>query len=301
MSSSERIGAALQRSLRHLAPDARDEVMKCLSPEALEVMAAVIAIWVGAHFIGVGEAVDIILCVVGVFSLGMSVFEGIEHVWKFAQESYNADDEDDLEDAAQHFAKAVAILWIQAVLAVLFKNRPRSSRGGPRNVGTAPSQPGSALVAKPRLLPTRTMLAGEGGTYEWGDILISRFGTPDDRRLAAVHESVHRFLVPRLKILRAFRVRNRVQSYDRSALSKYLEEALAETIAQVSVNGFRATFRGVVFPVKERYVTLLKVDGQRLPFLPEVGGLVVGGFLVHGMKFQIWSTARPPRDASASP
>jgi hypothetical protein len=92
-----------------------------------------------------------------------------------------------------------------------------------------------------------------------------------------------------------------MQSYERSALSKYLEEALAETIAQVSVNGFRSTFRGVTFPVRGRYVTLLRVEGKRLPFLPEVGGLVVGGFWIHGMKFQIWSTARPPREESLQP
>lgn len=38
---------------------------------------------------------------------------------------------------------------------------------------------------------------------------------------------------------------------------KYLAEAIAETVAQVGVNGFRGVFKGICLPIRERYVTFL--------------------------------------------
>jgi hypothetical protein len=296
LSSSDKIGEALKRSLPLLAPEARDALKSVLTPEALAVMAAITVSWVAAHFVGVGEAIDIILCVIGVFAVGLAVFDGVDHIWKFASIAYTARNDADLDEAAKNFAQAVAILGVQAVLAILFKNRPRSYRGKPVNVGPPPGQAGSPFLAKPGLMSTRAMTAGEGATSAWGDIVISRLGTQTDRRLAAIHESVHRFLTPRLGVLRNVRVISRARSYSRSALSKFLEEAVAETVAQVSVNGFRSVFRGIYFPVQNRYVTLLRIDGRTRPFLPEAGGLVAGGFMLYGMIFEIWDTPRPPRE-----
>ena len=57
--------------------------------------------------------------------------------------------------------------------------------------------------------------------------------------------------------------------------------------AQVGVNGVRAGFQGVTFPVKFGYVTLLREvqRGHRVlrPFLPELGGLSVEGFIFGGL------------------
>lgn len=296
MSSSEKLAESLRRSLPHLGPGLREEVAKLLSPEALVVMVAVISAWVAAHFIGVGEAVDIILCVVGAFTIGLAVFDGVEEVWEFADGAFSARSSWDLDEAGKHFAKAVSILGVQAVLAILFKNRPRSYKGTAVELGAPPSAAGSFMVPKPGLTSTRSRSAGFGYTTAWGEIVISRLGSRADRRLAALHESVHRLLTPRLILLRSFRIRNRTTSYERSAFSKFLEEAVAETVAQVSVNGFRSVFRGISFPVAERYVSLLRTDGNLRPFLPEVGGLVAGGFLMGGMAFEIWDTPRPPQE-----
>lgn len=296
MSSSEKLAEALRRSLPHLGPGLRDEVAKLLSPEALAVMVAVISAWVAAHFIGVGEAVDIILCVVGAFTIGLAVFDGVEEVWKFAEGAFSARSEWDLDEAGKHFAKAVSILGVQAVLAILFKNRPRTYKGNPVEVGAAPRASGGLFAPKPGLTSSRQYGAGGGATDSWGQIVISRFGSRTDRRLAALHESVHRFLTPRLNILRSFRIRNRATSYERSAFSKYLEEMVAETFAQVSVNGFSAVFRGISFPIQGRYVTLMRIDRGPRPFLPEVGGLVAGGFSIGGMVFEIWDTPHAPKE-----
>jgi hypothetical protein len=94
------------------------------------------------------------------------------------------------------------------------------------------------------------------------------------------------------------RVANRSSSYTCSALSRYLEEALAETAAQVGVNGLRAGFQGVTFPVKSGCVTLLREVqvGQRIvrPFSPELGGLSVEAFIFGGIAYETWWTTSEP-------
>lgn len=45
-------------------------------------------------------------------------------------------------------------------------------------------------------------------------------------------------------------------AYENSALCRYLEEAHAETYAQVKVNGLSALPEGLSFPVAEEYVTV---------------------------------------------
>jgi hypothetical protein len=114
--------------------------------------------------------------------------------------------------------------------------------------------------------------AGEGGTDKFGNIWYSTAGTADDVNLAKFHERVHSFLSPKLLLLRNFRANLAVGAYHRIHLLKYLEEALAETVAQVKVYGFKGLPTGIRFPVARGYVTLtrLAVEGT-------IGAVVVGG------------------------
>lgn len=237
-SDAEKLGEAMRRSLPRLGPEAREEIEKLLTPEALAIIAGILVLWVASHFIGIGEIIDIILLAVGIFAIGLAIFDGIGELYEFATSALNACNHQDLDSAAGHFANAVAILGIQAVLAVLFRGARRTYRGGRVHVGRPPPRmPGRSYA--PSFHWTRGRPAGTGGTSMWGDIVVSRLGTAVDRRLVALHESVHRALTPKLYLLREFRVQNRASSYTRSALRQFLEEALAETVAQVGVYGFR--------------------------------------------------------------
>ena len=298
LSPADRIGSALQRSLPMLAPEARREIEKLIEPKTLAIVAGVLVAWVVSHFIGIGEIVDAILIGAGILAIGLSVFEGLDELYEFAKGALNASSPQDLDEAARHFFRAIAILGVQAVLAVLLKGAPKSFRGGRVNVGPPPPF-AQGPVSLPPLRSTRGLAAGAGKTDTWGGIVISRLGTTADRRLAALHENIHRLLTPRLNVLRNFRVASRSSSYSRSTLSKYLEEALAETVAQVGVNGLRSAFRGVSFPVREGYVTLLRevlVNGKKIrPFLPELGGVCAGGFIFGGIPFEYWWSPTPPK------
>jgi hypothetical protein len=290
----------MRRALPLLGPEARTQVERMISPESLGTVAAVLALWVGSHFIGLGEVVDIVLLVGGVAALGVAVFDGVEELFEFASLSLGAQSEADLEKFAQHFARAVGILGVQAVSGILFRGAPKTWSGGRINVGAPPKFVRGAF-SEPR---------GRWRLEKEGPASGVRSSSPDwaPQPIGAWRRCMRAFtalLTPKVNILRNFRVSGRAASYKRSALSKYLEEALAETVAQVGVNGWQSVFTGISFPVKNGYVTLLRraSAGQRTlyPVLPELAGLLAGGFILGGEACDIrFSTMQPPANLEAN-
>ena len=105
---------------------------------------------------------------------------------------------------------------------------------------------------------------------------ISPHGSPKDIALATAHESVHSFLSPKaLNGLREFRANLAMTAYEKSSLCRYLEEALAESYAQVAVNGIRALPEGLVFPLRGGYdLTIRRIAAEGA-----IGTILYGGAL----------------------
>lgn len=294
-SFENKLEEVFKRTLPKLGPEARDALAAIITPESLKIIAVVLAAWVLSHAFGVGEAIDIILAVVGIVAIGLSIFSGLEHIYEFASRTYKANSEQELDVAAKHLAKAIAILGITAVLAVLFRGRPTTGRGGKLNVGAPPPRtPG--IRYKPTITRTASRAAGEGSTSSWGDIRLSMLGSANDQKIVLLHELVHQFLTPKLYLLRNFRVENLAGSYVRSSLWRYIEEALAETVAQVGVNGIRSFFVGIRFPVKNGYVYLTRGGGFNPQMtggglVPEGAALIAAGSIA-GLSMKLWFSPR---------
>jgi hypothetical protein len=128
-------------------------------------------------------------------------------------------------------------------------------------------------VANPNLPP------GVGVTDKFGNITYSSSGSATDRALALFHETVHSVLSPRLNFLRGMRADFGMWGYQRSAFLKYLEEALAETYAQVRVNGMSGVLTGIRFPIVEGYVTLSRVLTEAAIGTVVYGGVVYGVYV----------------------
>lgn len=241
----------------------------------------------------------------------MGGFRGDYYLYDFASKTYRAKSSADLDVAADYFAKAVSILGIQAVLAVLFKGAkaPRTGKGAPLPVGNPPPRTPGARY-KPKAVQDPAVRAGNGWTSFWGDITVSTAGSATDRALVLIHEKVHQFLAPKLYILRSYRVQNRANSYVRSSLWRYLEEALAETVAQVGVNGFSQFFKGIRFPVENGYMFLFRGGGYDAAFrgsglVAEGAALLYNGSVL-GIAFELWfrnspAIIRPASSAGAAP
>lgn len=296
MTTAEKIGEAIRRSIPMLPAEAREEVKALLTPEALAIMAGVLVIWVVSHFFGVGEVADVILLVVGVVALGGVALQAAEELYNFASSAVNAKRDEDLDRAAKHFSEAVALIGIQAVMAILLKKAPKTFRkshnNAPpytlRNMPTPPRTPGK-LFYRPKTTADPTLPRGEGYTTAFGDIFYSSRGTPELQRIVRLHERVHQLLTPKLQFLREVRVVLSQNGYFKSYILRYLEEALAETVAQVGVNGFRHAVEGITFPVKNGYVTLA---GMRT----EAAGMLLGPVNVGGMVYRVYLSTFPPSE-----
>jgi hypothetical protein len=295
----KRLDETFRRALPRLGPEARDQFLQLINPTSLAIIAGVLVAWVASHAIGIGEIIDIIIAVVGIASIGFAVFSGLDHLYDFAVGAYQARTTDDLDVAADHLAKAITILGVQTVLAVLFRGAraPRTGSGGRLNLGPPPARtPG--LRYRPTIRRDPTLPAGEGSTSFWGNITVSTRGSATDQALVLLHEKVHQFLMPKLYILREYRASNRAGSYMRSSLWRYIEEALAETIAQVGVTGMRNFFVGIRFPVQSGYMFLRRGGGFDPQFtgsglLAEGAALLYNG-VVDGIAFELWFSPTPP-------
>jgi hypothetical protein len=280
MTATDKIGEALRRSLPLLPADARAEVEKLLEPATLAILAGTIAVWAGSHFFGIGEIVDVILLAVGAAFLGMAAWEAAKELISFAMDALNARTSADLDRAAGHFARAVSIIGINAVLAVLVHRGARAVRARPSktakpgliDIGPPPPKGKVTIVSDPTLPP------GEGATSAYGNIRVSSRGSPTDQALVLYHELVHSFLSPKLTPLRQFRASLRMSAYKRSALMRYLEEALAETYAQLRVNGISGLPTGIRFPVANGYITISQIYAE---------GAAIGTIVIGTMSFNV--------------
>ncbi|HKO50776.1 MAG TPA: hypothetical protein VJV79_23815 [Polyangiaceae bacterium] len=263
MDFNQRLTNVIERTLPKVGPEVRAQLAALVQPQALAVLTVVLAAWVGSHALGLGEIIDVIVAVLGVAALGWAVFQGIDELFEFAKGAYLGRSDAEFESAANHLAKAIGILGIQAVLAVLFRGAraPKTYQGKPVNVGPPPPISNGFRYA-PRIVEDATLPAGQGLTSYFGDNQVSSRGSASDRALALLHEKVHQFLAPKLAFLREYRANTLAKSYTRSSLWRYIEEALCETIAQVGVLGFKKFFVGVRFPVKNGYMFLTQGGGM---------------------------------------
>jgi hypothetical protein len=294
-----RLERMLTLALPKLGPEAGHQLKQMISPQSLAIMAGVLISWVVSHGFGVGEIIDVVILTVGVFAIGMAIFSGLDHLYNSVSGTYKATTERDLEKAADEFAKAISILGVQAVLAILFRKTPTTGRGGNYNLGAPPRTPGWRYKPTTKGDKSNSLRAGEGSTNPWGDITFSLKGSANDQKAARLHERIHQLLAPKLYVLRNFRVQNLTASYFRSSLWRYLEEALAETAAQIGVNGVRNIVEGLKFPVANGYVFLTRGGGfapamKGKGVVPESAALVSSGIIL-GMTFRLWfkADARP--------
>ena len=304
----DRLGEVIKRAAAKLAPEVGAQLLGLVSPQSLAIIAAFLVGWAAGHAFGVGELIDIIVVAAGVFSVGLAVFSGLDELFEFSRTAFEAKSDAELDVSAGHLAKAVAILGVTAVIAVLTKgatkNFPRGGRPFPAGA-EPPRTPG--ISYSPTTIRDPAVPPEGGSTSFWGNVKLSTSGRASEQEVARLHEAVHQFLAPKFYVLRRFRVENRINSYFNSSLYRYIEEALAETIGKVGVYGFSNTFEGIRFPVKNGYVSVTKGGGYSPAMAgkgirPEAASLVAAG-VVQGFGFQVWfkSGTPSPNDEQSKP
>lgn len=143
-------------------------------------------------------------------------------------------------------------------------------------VGSAPPPQARPKVTRPRTLPSGAL----GETDWWGNIAVTRNQSLTEQRVTLYHEWVHSVLSPRIAPLRALRARLRASAYWRSALLRYLEEAMAESYAQLRVYGLSNILTGIRFPIEGGYVSVSQLAAESVA----IGNIFIGGSL-----FQVYT------------
>ena len=116
-----KIAEAIRRAIELVPQGVGKQLAALLSPESAAVVAAVVILWAGSHFLGVGEIADVILVIVGYVAMGGVALEAGEKLVKFAVVAAGAKSNADLDVAARHLADAVSLVGVQVISALLLK------------------------------------------------------------------------------------------------------------------------------------------------------------------------------------
>jgi hypothetical protein len=124
------------------------------SPLNIGITGAVFAAWGASHLIGVGEAADIVLLIVGAATIGWQAVRAARDIWDFVGIAVHAQTLPDLDRAADHLARAVVAIGVAAFVALIMK-------AGGRLLGRAKVSAQAATAEGEALAGT----AGKGGAW----------------------------------------------------------------------------------------------------------------------------------------
>jgi hypothetical protein len=287
MSSGQRIGEAMKRSLPELLPEARREVEAMLTPASLTVITAGLVVWAGSHLFGAGEIMDVILLGFGVVAIGAGAVDGFSELAKFTVTAINAKSDPELTQAGKHLARAIDVLGITAVSAVLLRQSASKviARGTPKfrgmvKVGPPPPagiQPKVSFFSEPRLDGNGQLVNGSCSIY--GEIKIWLGNTLEQQYHHLMHEVGHRMFAPTFGPLREFRASLSMSGYLRSAWLMYLEEAIVEARAALITKGAGDALLAVNFPIKNGYVMISQLAEE---------GIAVSNIIIGSMRYVVF-------------
>lgn len=252
MTLEARLGVVFRKAAELLPGDLGRHLRALVSPEALPVMAAVIAIWAASHFIGVGEIADVSMLIGGWLTIGVGAVAGCRKLLSFALTTHSARSESDLDRAAHDLAEGVTILGVDVALGLLFRGRPKGTFSHSYKGPLPPMR--QALRVMPRAGPmhryefqvfyTRALPIGRGGTNARNVARIGRDWVQGSGSLAesvrgvrktAYHESVHLWLNRTFSMFGRPALYMRAGAYKKSYILRYLEEAAAEARSRLHV------------------------------------------------------------------
>lgn len=297
MPIAKRLEIVLRKAASLLPGDVGRRLLDLLSPTALAVMAGVVAIWAGSHFVGVGEVADVVLLAAGWLAIGGAAFDGGRKLVSFATGMASAKSGADLDRAAHDLADAVATLGIDVVLGLLLRGKPnttfreafRPEMSFPTNKQFASVMPkgGPSRMYEARIVFTKARDAGRGGTGAVDNVAkVGRGYYPEARsatdairdvRRTVHHERVHQRLTQGFSLLGRPALYMKMGAYKRSYILRYIKEAAAEAYGIAKTGGVRpGELTGMQFPLNNNYgITLAKMGHEAKGIL--LGPVVVGG------------------------
>ena len=120
LNNVEKLTEAVTRSASALPQEIASELLAIFTPATLATMVSVFAVYIAAHSVGIGQAMDIGMLIAGGIFFGLDAFTIFKDIAGFAN-AVNAETESDLDKAGQHLASAIAKIGVDAVMTLLTK------------------------------------------------------------------------------------------------------------------------------------------------------------------------------------
>lgn len=141
LSNTDKLGIALKSAVSALGPEIQHKAQELLAPANLAIMAGALAIWIGAQATPVGWVVDIGMVGLGVVALGAEALSVMRELHAFGMGVIEAQSEVDLIKAGRHLSKAVAIIGVDVVMAILLKKAVIKVKEVKARAGAEPGKP----------------------------------------------------------------------------------------------------------------------------------------------------------------
>ena len=120
LNSVEKLLLAVEASIYYLPSEVAEEIKAIFTPATLATMVGVFAVYLAAHATGIGQAMDIGMLVAGGIYFGLDAFAIFKDIAGFAG-AVNATTPEELVEAGEHLASAVAKIGVDAVMTLLSK------------------------------------------------------------------------------------------------------------------------------------------------------------------------------------
>lgn len=115
----ERIYEAAVRGRGKLVPSVASQLAELFEPETLFALCVLVALWAAAQLTPAGPFADVALLVFSGFGVIKQLFAAGQDLYAWVTRASDAQSEDDLDAAAEHFAKAIATVGVEVLLAVI--------------------------------------------------------------------------------------------------------------------------------------------------------------------------------------
>ncbi|NSZ17490.1 hypothetical protein [Agrobacterium vitis] len=293
LSLQAKLEIVLRKAAALLPADIGNRLLALVTPTSLAIMAGVVLIWAGSHFVGVGEIADVILLAAGWLMIGTAAVQGGEKLLDFAVGTHSAKTTADLDKAAKDLADAITILGVDVVLGLLLKGKPKGTFKSVQ--GTMPSysqftrampKAGPMRIYEAKLVFSHSKFAGQGGTRPDNVATIGRDFFPGAKpfpevirsvRQTVYHERIHQRLTQAFSLLGRPGLYMKMGAYKRSYILRYIEEAAAEAYGLARTGGARpGELSAIQFPLNGNYgITVAKMGEEAKGVL--LGPITVGG------------------------
>jgi hypothetical protein len=136
MSITARVEESLRRSIPMVPVASQEFVRALISPKALTEIATTVTLWTTSQLIGAGEVADLVLLLAGSVMLGKTALDVGKELLAFGSVIVQARVSNDLDTAAQHFAKAVVLAGVTTISAILLRKAAAERTSGSLAVKT---------------------------------------------------------------------------------------------------------------------------------------------------------------------